>query len=350
MAIETVNLVKRYPVRAKALLERRGTIDPRAWFKAVLGRKGSYITALNDVTLRVWEEEVFGLLGPNGAGKTTLIKILSTLVLPDGGEVYVNGIDVVKEPHRTLRRVQAVLGGTPGFEWRLSARKNLEFYAALYGLSREQARRKIDGLLEFAELSSQADDMFQKYSTGMAKRLLLCRALLRDVPLLLFDEPTVGLDPRSAAAFRKLIRDGLVRSQRKTVLLTTHNLWEAHQICDRIAIIDRGGIVAVGSPEEVERLAGGWMVLTIALHRVLFDEHLKKVVEELQALAGVITVKPQIDSGRVLQQVVVEAENGTDLSAVLELVLANGLKVKSVDTSGPSLEDAFLRLTEDGGG
>ena len=154
---------------------------------------------------------VFGLLGPNGAGKTTLIKILSTLVLPDSGHALVGGIDVVQRPRASLRILQTVLSQNAGFEVRLSGRQNLEFYAALYGVPKDVAKEKIEELLGFTGLADRADVVFQKYSTGMARRLLVARALLSSATILVFDEPTSSLDPVSASEFRKLIKEELVR-------------------------------------------------------------------------------------------------------------------------------------------
>src|SRR5512136_1263099 len=210
--------------------------------------------ALRGVDLKIEKGEIFGILGPNGAGKTTLIKILCTLIIHDEGEVYVNGFDPRKESGEVLKNLQAVLPESRGFNWRLTGKQNLEFYALLYGLSDTDAKERIDYLLDFTGLSARADDGIQRYSTGMQRRLLLCRALLRDTPIIVFDEPTSGLDPSSAEEFRKMIIDRLAREEGKTVLLSTHNLQEAQELCDRIAILERGKVIASDTPDNIRHL------------------------------------------------------------------------------------------------
>ncbi|MEM1989712.1 MAG: ABC transporter ATP-binding protein [Candidatus Bathyarchaeia archaeon] len=220
IAIEIIDLVKRYPASIGRISGRHPHMGWQVGgIRELFSRKRNYIQALDGVNLKVYEGEVFGLLGPNGAGKTTLIKILCTLVLPDSGKAYVNGYDVVKEPEKVLRNLQAVLGDPRGFDWRLSARANLEFYAALYGLPRDYAKKRIEELLGFMGLIDRANDMYQRFSTGMARKLQLCRALLLDTPILLFDEPTAGLDPISAVEFRHLLKDKLAKSERRTIFM-----------------------------------------------------------------------------------------------------------------------------------
>ncbi len=158
-----------------------------------------------------------------------MIKILCTLVIHDEGEAYVNGFDVKKEPGEVLRNLQAVLPESRGFTWRLTGRQNLEFYALLYGLREKEAKERINYLLEFTGLKERADDGYQRYSTGMQRKLLLCRALLRNTPTLLFDEPTAGLDPTSAAEFRSMLHESWPgRRERQS--------FSAHTICMRLRI------------------------------------------------------------------------------------------------------------------
>ena len=243
--VETKGLIKRYPTSARREIGHfhfgGGRVGSFGGMLSVFkGSKGPFIDALRGVDLKIKSGEVFGILGPNGAGKTTLIKILCTLVLHDEGEVYVHGFDVKKEPAQVLKKLQAVLPESRGFTWRLTGRQNLEFYALLYGLKESEAKDRIDYVLEFTGLKERADDGYQRYSTGMQRRLLVCRALLQNTPTLIFDEPTAGMDPASAEEFRSLLRDGLARKEGKTIFLSTHNLFEAQDICDRIAILDRG--------------------------------------------------------------------------------------------------------------
>ena len=200
--------------------------------------------ALDEVDLEVPAGEVFALLGPNGAGKTTLIKILCSLILPDGGEASVYGLDVVKNPAEVRSLLSLVVGEERSFYWRLTGRQNLEFFAALYNLPRKTARQRI----EEAAFTLGLEDLekrYQEYSTGMKQRLALARSLLHDAKLIFMDEPTRSLDPNAAAKLRELMR-------KRTVFFTTHQIQEAQSLADRIAILDKGKIKACGTLKELQ--------------------------------------------------------------------------------------------------
>ena len=197
-AIETIGLVKRYPTSARresapfhgGFAGRGRVVSFGGILSTLRGMKGPFIEALRGVDLKIRSGEIFGVLGPNGAGKSTLIKILCTLVIHDEGEAYVHGFDVKKEPEKVLRNLQAVLPESRGFTWRLTGKQNLEFYALLYGLREKEAKERINYLLELTGLKERADDGYQRYSTGMQRKLLLCRALLRNLSLIHISEPT----------------------------------------------------------------------------------------------------------------------------------------------------------------
>ena len=349
-AIETIELVKRYPTSAKKLRGapfhfHRGRVPSfTSILRLIKGEKGPFIEALRGVNLKVKRGEVFGVLGPNGAGKTTLIKILCTLVLPDGGEAYIAGYDVVKESKEVLKNVQAVLPGSRGFSWRLTGRQNLEFYALLYGLRDEEAKKRINYLLEFTGLEDRADDMYQQYSTGMQRKLLLCRALLRDTPILLFDEPTVGLDPASAAEFRGLLRE-MARKEGKTIFLSTHNLYEAQELCDRIAIIDRGKITACDTPDNIRYMLFDERIVRIAFIDAVFNAKYEKMMDEIQEIYGVHGVTPDISPDGDFKGLSVRVDKNMELSSILGVIMRNGLKIKAINTLEPTLEDAFIAIT-----
>lgn len=359
-AIETIELVKRYPTTARREMGERvggGRIIIRTSggrggvqsfggiLSAIKGTKGPFIEALRGVNLKVKKGETFGILGPNGAGKTTLIKILCTLVLHDEGEVYVNGFDVQKEPDKVLKNLQAVLPGSRGFSWRLTGRQNLEFYALLYGLREKEAEERINYLLEFTGLEERADDGYQRYSTGMQRKLLLCRALLRDTPILLFDEPTVGLDASSAAEFRSLLHDKMAKEEGKTIFFATHNLVEAQQICDRIAIIDRGKITACDTPDNIRYKMFDERPFNITFYDAWFNEEQEKMVDELQEMHGVYGATPEIDTDRSFQGISLRVDKNMDLSSILDVILKSGLKIKTINTQEPTLEEAFIAIT-----
>ena len=313
--------------------------------ESLKGIKGPFLEALSNLDLEVQEGEIFGILGPNGAGKTTLIKILCTLVLHDEGEAYVRGYDVKKEPGKVLTNLQAVLPGSRGFTWRLSGRQNLEFYSLLYGLDDDIAKERIDYLLELTGLLDRADDDYQRYSTGMQRKLLLCRGLLRDTPIILFDEPTSGLDPGSAAEFRSLITDRLVAEEGKTVLMSTHNLSEAQEMCDRIAIMDRGKITACDTPNRIRYEMIDENQFNISLHETAFTSKHEVMLDQIQEIPGIKGVTPSIDPTEGLQGLTFRVEKNMDLSNILEVLLRNDLSIKAMNTSEPTLEDAFIAIT-----
>jgi ABC-2 type transport system ATP-binding protein len=209
------------------------------------------VTALDGVDLNVKEKKCFCLLGPNGAGKTTLIKILSTLVLPDEGRAAVCGYDVEKESLQVKSVIGTALNEERSFYWRLTGRQNLEFFAALNGISKKRTLKKIDEVLALSGLSHAADNRFNTYSTGMKQMLALSRALLIDVKVLFVDEPTRSLDPKASQRMRCFLKEELVGSQGRTVFWATHDLNEARDFADEMAIIDKGLIKISGTVKKL---------------------------------------------------------------------------------------------------
>ncbi|HME56426.1 MAG TPA: ABC transporter ATP-binding protein [Candidatus Lokiarchaeia archaeon] len=365
-AIETINLIKRYPTSSRRLQERghpppgppppgppaggmgfHGPPMMGGFFALLKGSRGPFIEALRGVNLQVKKGEILGILGPNGAGKTTLIKILCTLVIHDEGEVYVCGIDVKKEPRKVLKMLQAVLPESRGFNWRLSGRQNLEFYALLYGLQDAEAAARIKYLLEFTGLEERAEDGYQRYSTGMQRKLLLCRALLRNTPVLLFDEPTAGLDPRAGAEFRTMLHDKLAREEGKTILFSTHNLEEAQSICDRIAILDHGQITALDTPDNIRYTKTEGIQHQISFGEgTAYDEACQALVSDLEKTIGVHSATPDVDFEQNLRGISLYLDKDMDLSYVLDTILKCGLKIKAINSIEPTLEDAFKTITK----
>jgi ABC-2 type transport system ATP-binding protein len=214
-------------------------------------RSGRHAQILADVSFQVGRGELFGLLGPNGAGKTTLFKILSTLVTPDAGTATIGGHEIQEEPERVREVLTPVVADERSLNWRLSARENLRLYGVLHGLRGSHLRERIEQTLAVVRLDQTAAKPVGQFSSGMKQRLLTARALLHQPRVLLLDEPTRSLDPISAREFRALIRQELIGEQGCTVLLATHNPEEALALCDRIAILDRGRLVTVGSPRAL---------------------------------------------------------------------------------------------------
>lgn len=240
-AIETENLTKKY-VPAKGL--------KTLVMKSPLKKE---ITAVDNVNLQVKRGEVFGFLGPNGAGKTTFIKLLTTLLRPTSGKAIVNGFDVVDQESQAKNSMGLVTGEERCFYWRLTGRQNLHFFATLYGLSKLDAVKRIDDILEQLDLQKAADNMFYSYSSGMKQKLSLARALIANPKVLFLDEPTKSVDVITGRELRTFIKDNLVEKEERTVFLTTHRLEEAETLCDRLAIINHSRVVFCGTIEELHQ-------------------------------------------------------------------------------------------------
>lgn len=335
-AIEAKGLVKRYVV-----YERRG------FFK----RRRVYVEALRGVTFSVDEGTIYGLLGPNGAGKTTTIKILSTLLLPDGGEARVGGFDVVSEADKVREVIGVTLSVERGFFWKLTGRENLKYFGMLRGLSGSELDKRIDYLVRLVGLDElgAVDKLYEEYSMGMRARLSLARALLADPQVLMLDEPTLGLDPPSARTIRELLVR-LAREEGKTVLITTHNMHEAEVVSDRLAIINEGKIIAEGTVPELKALVAK-SVSVMVTARV---PPLVSVAELAERLRGhlerdELSVEPAGEKVKV-RVVVKPGEEDEVVAETLRWLSGLGAKVYKVEITEPSLEDVFIRLTAKGGG
>ncbi len=222
----------------------------RSW-RGIFGPKLPRRSALHDVNLEVRRGELLGLLGPNGAGKTTLLKMLATLLLPDSGKISIDGIDVVRRPIAAKRLIGVSTSEERSFYFRLTARDNLRFFGALVGLHGAALAQRIEEVASIVNLTTALDKRFETYSSGMRQRLTIARALLGDPELLICDEPTRAVDPVNAEDIRNLIRNELVLRRGKTVVYATNLVDEAWSICDRIAVVNRGTIVAVDAPRSL---------------------------------------------------------------------------------------------------
>lgn len=213
-------------------------------------KRHEIVHAVNGISFTVNRGEIFGLLGQNGAGKTTTIKMLTTLLAPTSGVCKVLGDDCFGQEKEIRQRINFIFGGETGVYRRLSARDNLRYFGNLYLLDRKECEKRIESILALVGLAERADDLAETYSKGMIQRLQIARGLINDPEILFMDEPTVGLDPLGAKMLRDIIRR--LRDEGRTVLLTTHHLAEADELCDRIVIINNGHLVAQGTPEELK--------------------------------------------------------------------------------------------------
>ncbi len=307
-----------------------------------LRKKTRVIRALRGVSLTVNEGEIFGLLGPNGAGKTTLIKILTTLLIPDSGRAWVLGYDVVRQPNEVRRRVGVMLMGERALYWKLTGRENLEFFGSLYKVPRGVLSDRIRWIIDFLGLQEFADRLVETYSSGQRVLLAFAKALINDALLLFLDEPTVALDPRRALDIRMKILE--LRNEGKTIFLTTHMMHEAEELCDRVAIIDEGKIVAIGRPDELKDALRGRSAIEVDLSGGNIDA----IVDSVGAVEGVERVAWSVVSSERGQVVRIRAICDSPrmvLPEVIERILTCGGKILYVKPEEPTLEDVFLHYT-----
>jgi ABC-2 type transport system ATP-binding protein len=313
------------PGPAVAVEEVTRVFEPRR-------KRDARVVALDRVSLEIPQGEIHGLLGPNGAGKTTLVKILSTVLVPTSGRARVLGHDVVEEARAVRPIIGIVFGGERGLYWRLTGRQNLEYWGALYRLSGGETRRRAQQLLERVGLVDKADERVEQYSRGMKQRLHLARGLVGDAKVLFLDEPTTGMDPLAAREFRNLI--GELKGEGRTILLATHDMVEAENVCNRVTLIDRGTILATESPRSLGRVISRYQ-------RIDVEGAEPELLSRLRALAGVRSVSETDGSARI--EVAEEGATGT----VLKLLVDAG--VTSVKTSLPSLEEVYVHMIGDRG-
>lgn len=290
-----------------------------------LAKSYGAIPAVREIDLAIGKGEIFGLLGPNGAGKTTTIGMLCTIVRPTSGTAKIAGFDIVKEPSLVRRRVGIVFQD-PTLDTILTGRENLELHGRLYGVPSGKRRKRIDELLKLVELEHRAGDLTRTYSGGMRRRLELARGLLHQPSVLFLDEPTLGLDPQTRARTWEYIRR-MARTEQTTVVLTTHYMEEAEEVCDRIGIIDHGKIIALGPPEELKASLGGYRVLI---------KMPSPPLEEIRALPYVQGVVSNGDEMEITMK---------DANCRLPDLLSRLDGVECVETRMPTLNDVFIKLT-----
>jgi ABC-2 type transport system ATP-binding protein len=274
------------------------------------------------------------LLGPNGAGKTTTIKVLTTLLLPSSGSARVLGFDVARQARDVRPRIGYVFGGDRGLYDRLSALDNLSYFADVYRVPARLKRRRIDELLELVGLRGRERERVETFSRGMRQRLHIARGLLHDPAVLFLDEPTIGLDPVGARELRQLV--GGLRDRGKTILLTTHYMFEADELCDRIAVIDGGRIIAQGSPAELKARIADRTVVEIEVFGAT-----PAIVDRLRAVSGVASLA--VEEREQAQLVLIQSSRGPELVQLLMREL-DGVRVGRVVSRQPTLEDAYVEL------
>jgi ABC-2 type transport system ATP-binding protein len=304
----------------------------------LLRRQVREVEAVRGVSFAVAKGELYGLLGPNGAGKTTTIKMLITLLVPTAGTARVLGHDVVAAPTRVRASIGYVFGGDRGLYERISARDNLRYFAELYGVEPREQRHRIAYVLDLVNLADRADDRVETYSRGMRQRLHIARGLLHDPPVVFLDEPTIGVDPVAARELRATVAS--LTQSGKTVLLTTHYMFEADALCDRIGVIAKGRLLAEGTTAELKARVADRTVVEIEAYGVT-----PAIVEDLRRLPEVAAVS--VDERDHAQLVRVQSATGLELTPAL-LARFDGARVGRVVAHEPTLEDAYVDVVTAG--
>ncbi|HEY3081934.1 MAG TPA: ABC transporter ATP-binding protein [Chloroflexota bacterium] len=361
-AVETFGLEKRFAARHGLPMD--WGFGGAHWIISSLlkyRKKVEWHRAVDGVDLRVARGELFGLLGPNGAGKTTLLKCLATLLIPDGGEAFVNGYSVRTEPDLVKLSINLVGSGHwIAFDWAMTVRENLHFFGCLYGLGRGERAERIEAALARLGLEARANDTPRTLSAGERQRMLLAKGFIIRAPVFFLDEPTVGLDPEGAAEVREFIRGDLLGGAASGArngasdagyplagggtsgILTTHRMNEAEALCRRVAIMSHGRIVACGTPLELKRLAGERSVLALRASRIGHG-----TLEAIRRLEGVRAAVASPSEG-VDEAARVHCDQPERVAGlVVDLLRSDGAEVRALELEDPTLEDAFIALTRE---
>ena len=327
-------------VRTQDLRKIYSSAPPMAagGFVARSGAKGSkqakaQITALDGVSLEIQPGEIFGLLGPNGAGKSTTVGVLTTRVRPTSGQAWIGGHDVWQAPAE-VKHLIGVVPQRPNHDFSLTAREILLFHAAYFGMGHKQRNERADSLLEKFKLTDRANQMVRGFSGGMMQRLSIARAMMHDPQVLFLDEPSAGLDPQTRILLWDIIRE--YNQAGKTILLTTHYMEEADALCNRLAIVDHGRIIALDTPEQLKAsIPGGYLL------RLRFGNQSADLLQHLQSLAGVREVRATDSTGAD----VYADRGGSLIPEIAAVAVSTGSELSDVHISEPSLENLFLHHT-----
>ncbi len=290
------------------------------------------IVSLSDISFNIREGEIFGLLGPNGAGKSTIVNILNTILKPDSGEIFIDGVNLNLNPD-SCKMTMGIVPQEIALYENLSAYENLLFWGGLYNVPRSVLKKNASEILELIGLSSRKDDNIKTFSGGMKRRINIACSLLHKPRILVMDEPTIGVDPQNRNHIFKIIEN--LNSEGITIIYTTHYMDEAERLCDRIAIIDNGTIKAQGTLQELRNISRSREIITIKL-KYLSDKIVHYISNNMSS--------PVID--RVLNIIKVECEDvGSEISGILRHIDSAGAEIKSIDTQDADLESIFLKLT-----
>ncbi len=304
--------------------------------KGMLRRTKNQVVAVKDVSFEVGYGELFGLVGPNGAGKTTTIKMLTTMLIPTSGTATVLGYDIEKDVTHIREKIGIVLGGERGLYTRVNAIDNLRYFADLYGVPTSIRDKRIKELLQFMGLWDRARDRVETFSKGMKQRLHLARGLINDPQLIFMDEPTIGLDPEIAKETRNMIKELVEKG--KTILLTTHYMFEADELCQRVAIIRNGEIVALDTPSGLKKYVMDTSVVEVEGFGIT-----EKEVAKFKEVPEVLAVSADLSENK--QVLKLQTPKGSEIISEVTEILKNS-RIYDLKIKEPTLEDAYLRLVE----
>lgn len=339
-SIQTINLTKVFKKKKhKGIF---GFLKKKA--KEELSGSGEDITvALDHVNSEIRSGELFGLLGPNGAGKTTLVKCLSTILIPDGGTAIINGFDIRKQTSFVRASIGLVVGGERTLYWKLTARDNLMYFSSLYKMPRRQAKERVEELLALMNLSDRADERLEDYSTGMRQKIAIARALLHDPPILLLDEPTLGLDPTVSRQIRNMIRE-LCKEEGRTILLATHYMEEADELCDRIAIINNGKIAAIDTPERLKAMVKETELVEVSCYNSPHnaENYLRPLCPDVEIIT---LIRGDEAKGTPSRIKIIGGNAEKHVGTVVDALRKKNAQITSVNISMPTLEDVFIKVT-----
>ncbi len=297
--------------------------------------KKKAVEALKRINLDIYEGEIFGLLGPNGAGKTTLIKCLTTLLLPTEGTAIINGYDLLHDDKMIRTSIGCMLMGERGLYWKLTGRENLDFFGSLYYVPQDERTQKIEELISLLNLSDYIDRTVETYSSGQKMKLAFAKSLINEAPILVLDEPTVTMDVHSARELRQIVKD--LNEKGHTIVYTTHLMQEAEELCDRVAIIDKGEVIALGTPDKLKARIKQESVTKV--EGIIPEEAVKKV----RLLQG---VKEVAVTGNGNTKMVVVSENSrVVLPQMIRTLFDTGCTIEYISPEDITLEDVFISMT-----
>jgi ABC-2 type transport system ATP-binding protein len=333
LAVKTEGVGRIYKVKPTRAQKKEG-------IATMFSGGATNVTALAGIDLEIQKGELFGLLGPNGAGKTTLIKILTTLLTPSFGRAFVEGFDVLKETQAVRERINMVSGGETSGYGLLTVRENLWMFSQFYGIPSKVARERMEELLKILELDQKGNAKVSGLSTGERQRMNFIRGFLTEPDVLFLDEPTLGLDVHAARIVREFTEEWMRQRPNNTVLLTTHYMAEADAMCDRIAIIDHGKLLACDTPANLKRTLQKQPVFEIAAHGLDSAK-----IDRLRKAPGVLRVTEAFRPDVMLHDLKFILQEESVVSTVVSDLAAVGGGLVGLQKQEPTLEDVFIRLT-----